>query len=461
MMVRSKPPLTLAKARRSPHGSALLGVALGMLSSPARADTPVARAIEPAEVQGVLIPGREAGAFWRTVAGVLLFVPRKLEAGLFHVNVLAARFARDEHIISRVDELFSPRAGTVTIFPTLFFASRQPPSAGARVLTRSKYVATSLAAGIGGIHDLSVDDRIRFTWNRPLPFVADLEALADSRSGLVYAGLGQTPEVDPRNHFRAGGTAREALYLERRTRGIADLGVRPLRELEILASGSYTWSRISAVADAGDDGLDRVFVRGSVPGAVAPTRIFYGEATARLDTRLVLGRPTPGVLVALYGGVGHGTGDDPTRFFRFGGRAAVFLPILRRSNILSFKLVVDGIAPRAPGEDAIPFTALVSQPDFRGYDTHKDKLGFVAAVDYRWGLMRFLGARIFFDAASVAPRLGAFADAPPRFAGGFGVDFFGETSELGQLAVAATSEGVRLLVSFGLSPAFRDGQHRD
>ncbi len=431
-------------------------------ASPVLAEAkPSTRALTPAEVQGVLKPGREAGRTWSEIAGVLLFLPRKLESLFFRAHVFAARIVRDERVISRVDQLFSPRPGTVTLFPTLFFATRQRPSAGIRVLARSEHVATSLSAGIGGHHDFSVDDRIRLTWARPLPVAIDVEALTDSRSTLLYDGVGQVPETDERNQFRAGNRTREAIYLEQRLRGIAAVGVRPHPHLEILVSGSYTRSRVSALSDAGATRLDQVFVRGTVPGAMAITRIFYGESTVRFDTRPVIGRPTPGVLLSLYGGFGHGIGDDPSRFYRTGGRAALFLPILRRSNILSFKLVIDAIVPGSEDPSAIPFTTLVNQPEYRGFDTRRDQLGVVASVDYRWGVMRLLGARLFLDAASVAPQIDALAAAPPRFAGGFGVDFFGETSELGQLAVAFSNEGARLLISFGLAPAFLDRQHRD
>jgi hypothetical protein len=446
------------------------GLASLTVATPSRAEAPAGgsppslpgpRALEPERVQGVVRPGREAGSTGREVAGVLLFVPRKLEALVFLAHSFAARILRDEHVVSRFDELFSPPPGTVTFFPTLFFASRQPPSAGIRVLARGTHVATSLAVGSGGKHNISVENRIRFSWAQPLPFEINIEGLADLRSGLLYTGVGQSPAEDPRNHFRAVNVAREATYLEQRGRGIADLSIWPHPELELLLSVSYTQSHISDVPGAEPLRLGTVFSPGTVPGAVAPTRIFYGEQAVRFDTRPVIGRPTPGVLLALYGGVGRGTRDDPSRFFRVGGRAAVFLPIVRPANILSLKLTVDAIAPGSTDPGAIPFTALVNQPDFRGFDTRRDHLGVVASVDYRWSLMHFLGARLFVDAATVAPRIPALVAAPPRIAAGFGIDIFGETTEIGQLAVSFTAEGARLLLSFGLARAFGDRQHRD
>jgi hypothetical protein len=419
------------------------------------------RAVEPAIVQGVVHPGREAGRTWAEIASVLLFVPRVLESLLFRAQALGAHLVRDERIVSRVDELFSPRPGALAVFPTLFFASRQPPSAGARVLVRGDHVAAALAAGIGSAHNISVENRISFDWGRPFRFVINLEALADSRSGLMYTGVGQTPASDPRNSFRPGQLVREARYLERRSRAIADVRIRPHPELEILLSGSYTQSRVGTSPGAVPVSLDQVFTPGTVPGAVTPTRIFYGEMNARFDTRPVIGRPMPGVVLALYTGIARGNGDDAFRFFRFGGRTGIFVPIVRPSNILSLKLTADAMARSARDHRAIPFTSLVSQPEFRGFNTRRDFLGVVASVDYRWSVMHLLGARLFVDAATVAPRIGALVAAPPRIAAGFGVDFFGDTSELGQLSVAFTREGARVLLSFGLAPAFGDRQHRD
>ena len=234
--------------------------------------------------------------------------------------------------------------------------------------------------------------------------------------------------------------------------------MRVAKDLEIFASSSFTRSLVEDPPDGGPRAISRVFAPGSVVGAPGESRVVYSELALRLDTRPTLGRPSSGALIEGYGGVGTGVGADPTRFFRVGGRGALYLPIERRANILSPKLVIDGMI--TPEGVPVPFTHLVAQPEFRGFDTRRDNLSIVASLDYRWAMIRYAGARLFVDVATVAPSFQSIFDAPPRFAVGFGVDLYGASTELGQFALAVSPEGARVLFTFGVPTSFGDRQHR-
>jgi hypothetical protein len=165
------------------------------------------------------------------------------------------------------------------------------------------------------------------------------------------------------------------------------------------------------------------------------------------------------VLVEGYGGAALGVAGDPARFFRVGGRAAGFFSIVRRSNILSLKIVVDGdVVPE--GAAPLPFTQLLGQPDFRGMDTRIDHVSVVYSLDYRWSMLPWLGPRIFVDAAQIGPALGATFRVPPRVAAGLGFDLFSDSTELAQSLIAFSNEGVHVLFTFGIPTQFGDRQHR-
>jgi hypothetical protein len=439
---------------------------------PAKAPEPV-KVLEPEQVRGMFRPAVQPGRAWGDFVSALLFIPRKTVELIFLASGTAAGLVRDEQVVPRVEELFAPRSGEITIFPTLFLATRQRPSVGVRVLGRFDPFAASLAFGIGGAHDHNAEARVRYAVSRPLPFAIDVEGLYDLRSGLQYLGLGQDPARDCRNHFvgmktdvKCIGEARfrgswvepTALYMERRARGIVSLGVRPGANFEIFASTSFTNSAVEDNPDAGLVALSQVFLPGTVPGVSGSTHQFYTEFALRYDTRLTSGRPSAGALLEGYAGLALGTGDDPSGYVRAGGRAALFLPILRSYNILSPRLTIDGLAPARGAR--VPFTDLVSQPDFRGFDLRRDYFSAVASLDYRWSLMRYMAARIFVDAASVAPNPARIFESPPRVAAGFGIDLFSDSALLGQLAFSFSGDGVRLLLSFGLPAGFGDRQHR-
>jgi hypothetical protein len=189
------------------------------------------------------------------------------------------------------------------------------------------------------------------------------------------------------------------------------------------------------------------------------TRIAYTELALRVDSRVNRSGVHTGVLAEANQGLGHGILDDPARFGRAGFRLAAFLPFIRRTTILSPKIVVDGIAPIEPG--MVPFQELAGQPTFRGFDSRRDYVSAVASLDYRWYLSRFVAARLFVDFARVAPSFWDLNLEHMRWAGGFGFDLHTSTSEVGRVAVAGGQEGFHFLFAFGVPAGFGDRQHRD
>jgi hypothetical protein len=455
------------------------GLALVHVDARADTDVPVTpageRALDPGRVRGVSRPAIEPGDAQRTLASGLLFLPREMVELLFLASGTAASLIRDEQVVPRVEDLLSPRPGNISVFPTLLFDTRRRTSVGAQLLAAGYESATRLSFGFGGVHDLVGEARLHLGLPLPLPVAVSAEGLADERSTLQYIGVGQEPDTDPRNRFRAGAATHASLYDEQRVRAIAGAGLRPTRNIEILLSASFTQSRVEDTPGGGPSTISAVFTPGSVPGAPgftlpscpdkagvvpcpASSHILYTELALRLDTRPSAAKPSAGLLVEGYGGYGLGTGDDATRLVRLGGRAAVFIPVVRPTNILSPRIILDGMT--AVGDAPVPFTALTSQPDFRGIDDRLDRLSLVASLDYRWSIVEYVGARVFLDMATVGPDMGTLLNAPKRFAGGFGVDVYSSSTELAQLMVSLSSEGARAFFTFGVPSPFGDRQHR-
>jgi hypothetical protein len=438
-------------------------------------------------VRGIERPGLAPDDPGREAAAGVLFIPRELLKLMFLASGLTAGLIRDEQVVPRLAEMLSPRPGSYSVLPSLFLDTRRRASAGAELLGNSQWAAMRLAFGFGGVHDLVGEARLRIALPRPLPLVISIEGLADSRSTLDFLGVGQDPDTDPRNAFRQGAITHDALYFEERERAILTLGARLGDDFELFLSSSLLRSHVADTPDGGPATLSNVFQPGNVPGAPVPpavppagatcppaaevstglpsiascpvdSRISYTELAVRFDTRASKSRPSPGVLVETYAGAAVGVGGDPTRFYRIGGRAAGFISILRRTNILSPKIVLDGTA--RPAGEILPFTQLVGQPDFRGLDTRVDNLSLVASIDYRWSMIRYLGPRIFMDMASVGPDMGSIFKSAPRFAGGFGFDLFSDSTELAQAMMSFSTEGVRVLFTFGVPTQFGDRQHR-
>lgn len=412
-------------------------------------------AAEPEYVTGVVREEEQPADSARRMANVVLWGARQVVEMVFAATGEAASIIDEEQFVPRVKDLLNPPPGEVRVFPTAFVETGSSFNLGGRMIARAGGFATTVRAGVGGVDDLVAESRMRLSWPEPLPLSLALEALHDSRSSNGYLGLGQNPESDSRNAFLPGVDRAAASFLERRERFIVGAGARPISDIEALVSVSLSRRRTSDPADG--TSVDEVFVPGSVPGFGDVTRTVYAEFALRLDTRETRGGPDTGALVELYAGRGFGIGETDAAFARRGGRAAAFIGVGDRSNVLSPKLVIDTLDPQDDG--LVPFVELPRQPDFRGFDNRRDFVSVVGSLDYRWTLMRYLAARLFVDAATVAPRLDEL-ELDLRPAAGFGFDVFSRSTQLGSLAFVLSPDGFRFLFSIGVGSAFGDRQHR-
>jgi hypothetical protein len=435
------------------------------------AEPSVGRAAEPApgdapdldDVTGIERPAEDRWDTAREAADLALVLPRELVDALLRSTEAAAALIADEQLVPRYRDLLATRGGDILLFPTLFAETNNIFSVGARMIARSRHLSATQRVGFGGVEDIASESRVRIEGGRRPAFALTGEWFYEIASEREYHGVGAQPESDARNRFVPGQTERVGLYRQRHVRGLAGFGLRPADPLELFASGSVARRDIADASDAGGETLSRVFVRDALPGAGSPSWIGYAELAARFDNRETRARPSPGLLLETYaGGAQRLRGEDPVAFMRMGGRAAGFVSIYRRSNILSPRLVLDGLAPL--GGVPVPFTELPRQPDFRGFDTRRDFVSMVASIDYTWELVTFASLRLFADAATVAPALdeiGRNELEGTRFAAGLGIDLYARDTPLGAFALAFSPDGVRAHLSLGVPQRYGDRQHRD
>jgi hypothetical protein len=471
-------PMTEAKGQPAATGPAAGQPAGPATASPQAASAPPASGpdelappptADPSYVQGIEERGEQGDDAARTAAEVLLFVPRNFIDLLFEGTAAAAGLVRDEQIVPRYEEALATPHGQLFVFPTMFVETGAPLSFGARMIGKAGAVTTSYRMGYGIPSAYVFEGRVRYVGLGALPFEVTLEGLAARDLDREYLGLGQSPATDSRNHFlQPDGGQRSGLYSERKVRLIGSVGVRASRAFELFLSSSLTRRTIHDMPDAGNQALSQVFAPASVGAAFDEQWVGYSECAARLDSRPTRGRPSPGVLAEGYVGAAvapatsSSLDDRDVTFMRMGGRVAGFIPIYRRTNILSPRLALDRLV--SLGGPPAPFTELPRQPDFRGFDTRRDGLSLVASLDYSWQLVDFLGVRVFLDAATTAPSVAELSVEQLkelRLAAGTGLDLFVSSDDVGQLAFSASPEGVRLLLSLGVPSDYGDRQHRE
>lgn len=413
----------------------------------------------PDQVSGIERGGRETGDLSRELAGALLWLPRQTVELLFFASGNAAGLIDDEQVIPRLEDTLNPPKGEVRVFPTLFVETAGDLSVGTRLLARADNFGSTVRVGFGGRHELVAESRLRATLTEPRPIVVGIELQHDVRGSRGYLGVGQEPRTDPRNRFRADATEFDARYAEVRERFISSIGIRPLDDVEVFVSSSITSRHVEDASDSGAQALSRVFELDSLSGGIGVRRINYNEMALKVDTRQGRNGAYPGLQLEVYGGHAVGIPPTATSFLRTGGRIATHIEVYRRSNILSPRLVLDTMRP--VGDFSIPWGELTRQPDFRGFDTRRDRTSLVASLDYRWTLMRYLAAKLFVDMAQVAPDLPSLREQPPRYAGGLGLDVFTRSGSLGSVTTVVSPEGYKLTLTFGVAGGFGDRQHRD
>jgi hypothetical protein len=413
--------------------------------------------VPPDELNGVERPAQDASEPARDLAHALLWPVRLTLDVLFLTTGTAAGLLEDEQLVPRVQDFFFTDDRRFGFFPTFFVETGGSPSVGARFLANLEPFATTVRAGYAGNDRIVTEARMRLGFRLARPGVLSLEGLHDRRTDLSFRGIGQNPEIDPRNQFR--GPPRAGVFRERRERIIAGAGLRVLDNLEVLFSTSFTQRTVDDPAGAAAGAtLGEVFLPASIPGAYATTRTIYSELALRLDSREHRTGVEVGALFEGYGGVGRRVLGSSGQFVRTGLQAAGFFRVIQRSSVISPRIVVDGVAS---GEAPLPFIELVGAPTFRGFDNRRDNVSAVASLDYRWSLLRFVAARLFVDVTRVFPSLSRLSLQELRWVTGLGFDLTSSSSELGRVAFAVGPEGFNFLFTIGLPARFGDRQHRE
>ncbi|MEM1030356.1 MAG: hypothetical protein AAF928_07860 [Myxococcota bacterium] len=435
-------------------------------AAPDRDEQPAAEAPavspEPDATAPVEREGRLEGEAGRDLGNALLYIPRNTLDYLFRGTQAAANLVATEQLVPRYRRLLGiPDGAQLFVFPTFFAETGRPLSAGLRLFSSSRHVTTQQRFGFGGRNDVVIESELLFKVTGPVPMAISLEGFYELASTRTFRGVGITPSIDRRNEFR--GAAGIGRYRERRVRYLASFGVRASNAIEVFLSTSVQRRLIRDPVDPEDDALTRVFDDDSLSGLdpLQPWRV-YSEVAARIDTRATRGRPVPGVLVEAYGGASRSFEPEPLTFLRLGWRVQGFVPVYRKTNIISPRLVVDRIVRL--DDLPVPFYEVPGQPDFRGRDNRRDDLSLVAGIDYAWRLVDFLNARTFIDFATVAPGISDFTFEQIkqiRYAVGAGLDVFSTDATLASLLVSTSPDGARLLFSLGGRDGFGDRQTRE
>ena len=415
--------------------------------------------VRPDDVGGELRASSSAGEGARRVLDALLFVPRSLIQIAFIASTETVSFLEDQQVVPRARALLGTEDGKIRVTPTFSLASGLRPDVGARMTAHEGNFASMLRTSIVDHDTFLTEGRLLLSLGGNARQQLALEGYQQRHTDLRFGGLGPDPAHDSRNTFLPGHEGSSAVFLERRERLIIGAAARVTENVEVLLSSSFQRRQIEDPRESDGDTVAQTFAPGSVPGAYDQSERFYTEAAIRRDTRAVRGPPAAGFLVEGYVGTSEDARGEYASAIHTGGRGAWFVSVVRKTSIISPSITLDMVEP--VGEGRLPFREYAYSAGFRGPDGRVDRVAALASVDYRWQLVPYVAARLFFDTTTVAPRLIALRTDHLAWAVGGGIDLHSSTTEIGRIGLSYSPNGTQLIFVYGLADrGFGDRQHR-
>ncbi|MGZ3420141.1 MAG: hypothetical protein ACXWUG_08190 [Polyangiales bacterium] len=411
------------------------------------------------DMGGVIRPASPPGESSRRFLDALLFLPRSGIRIAVITSSATASFIEDQNLVPRTRALLGSEDGKLHIVPTINVASGLRPDLGARLTAQAGAFGSMLRTSIVGRDSFLTESRLLLGFGREGHSQLMVEWYQQRNGDLAFAGVGPDPLRDPRNAYLPGREGVAAMFLEKRQRFIVNLAHRVSNDLEVLLSSSLQRREIDDPRAAGTGTIAQTFAPGSVAGAYGTSDRVYTEAAARLDTRAVRGPPVAGLLLEGYLGASSDIHGTYSSAMHAGARAAWFVSVVRKTNILSPRLSFDVVDPSDRG--ALPFREYAYASGFHGPDGRVDLAAVLASIDYRWQLVPYVAARLFVDATTVAPSITALRVDHLAWAVGAGVDFHSSTTQIGRIGLAYSAKSIQLVFVYGLSDqGFGDRQHR-
>jgi hypothetical protein len=390
--------------------------------SPPPAEVPAtARAPAPNPAEGESYDGAEPEHRSRAayVVPQILFFPFRL---LTWATEPLARplieFEERHHVYGRLYEAFTSDDGKIGVRPTFRWVSSFRPTVGAHFFdNRLLGPGTMFNLDLAGWVDV-VETSLHL---RPTHIGRRVQAFIDfsfnRRNDWLFTGLGSTAPAKP-------GQLKAARYLANNLDlgGRLDLHSWPF--LTFSFGAFFGWRRFAnGESYDGDAPIEQVYcLRNPTTGACIPntvdnvlvpgfdngTQFIRPYAAIHLDLRDDPVRPTLGVLIDAEADYSHGLGADDSSYFRVRGAATIDLTLWpSHSHVLVLRGATELVAPT--GDQVVPFSELATLggPDtMRGFrvNNFRDFSSLIFTAEYRWPIILWVDASLFFDYGGVFGR---------------------------------------------------------
>jgi outer membrane protein assembly factor BamA len=398
----------------------------------------------------------------RTAKSVLLWIPRGvlwlparfIEAAAHPAKVVlmvSEKFA----VPRRLEDVFFNDARTFGAYPLAFVETGFGLNVGARLIHRNlggHGERLFARVSFGGLYRQRYEASIGT--GRLLGDRFELGASGGYRivRSARFFGIGNADErgapddeelLDP---IAMGGV--ESRY--RRDEGTAVVGARIqlARRVRLLLKEDLVWREFSRRKSGSAPDLATVYDPTRVAGYATGQLRAYTEAAVVVDTTSRAGpwvppsTPSRGWLARMWGGIGIGFLDDPSRWLRGGVDVQRFIDLLGGNRVLRLRALVDAIEGPLDHIVFVDMPALGGPDLLRGYvrERFRGRIAGLASAEYSWPIDRLLGGYLFVDVGRVWTRL-PLTGAVPRVGFGGGIVLRSLRAFFARIQLASSIDG--------------------
>ncbi|CAN5911697.1 hypothetical protein BH11MYX2_BH11MYX2_01850 [soil metagenome] len=438
---------------------------------------------KPTEASGVSVPEPVTGEGGRTVARVVLFVPRwtfwAITQPFRGIGWLYEHYQLQE----RVKGVLFNYDGTYGMYPVARYSSEYGIDFGLRFVhynLAGDHEKMRLRADFGGQFQQAYGIILTSGSRFGSKFNVSLDALYERRPNERFFGIGnanepKTPPTTPLDPSLANA-ASDSRFRQNWFHTAINFEYKPIPSIALRsnnaialrkfenASGSDPYDPTSSTATV-DNGIEQRFDTSKLIGYDSGVKNLYFELEAIYDTRRPSSRfqppvfETTGMYASIHGGRAAGIDGDPTAFWRYGGEVQKLFDLYEGTRVLTLRAMIDAVADGNGRTDNnisfIDLPRLGGVDWLRGYPDgrFRDKAVTLVTAEYGWDLGNFVSSYLFLDGGRTWSTLEKVQPDSLHYGFGGGIELHTNDKFLMRGQLAFSREG-DVFIELAVRPAF-------
>jgi outer membrane protein assembly factor BamA len=386
---------------------------------------------------------------------VVLYLPARVIEAAAHPVKIATMYSEKYAVPRRLEDVFFNDERTFGAYPLAFVETGFGLNIGGRLVHRDLAghgERLFARVSFGGLYRQRYEASI--ATGRLLGDRFELAAGGGYRivRSARFFGIGNADERDAPEGGELldpyGGNGVETRY--RRDEAAAAISARITlpRRTRLVLKEEIAWREFSRPRGGSAPDLAEVYDPEQVTGYDTGQLRAYTEAALVTDTLHRAGphvppsMPSRGWLARIWGGIGIGFLDDPSRFLRGGADVQRFIDLRHGDRVLRVRALVDAIEADRDEVVFVDLPSLGGPTLLRGYvrERFRGRIAGLFSAEYSWPVDRLLAGYVFVDVGRVWTSL-PLSGAVPRVGFGGGLILRSLRAFFARIQVASSIDG--------------------